>query len=52
MADQPPRESVPLGQRFFDSPFILLVLGIVVMAAFYTLWGVVELLRLPPATLP
>jgi hypothetical protein len=46
------REPVPLGQRLFDSPFLLLVAGIVVMAAFYTLWGFYEVLSLPAATLP
>jgi hypothetical protein len=42
----------PLGQRWFDSPFLLLVAGIVVMAVFYTAWGLFEVLTLPPATLP
>jgi hypothetical protein len=53
MADQsPPERDVPLGQRLFDRPFLLLIAGIAVMIAFYTLWGLVELLRLPKATLP
>jgi hypothetical protein len=39
-------------QRLYDNPFLLLALGIVVMAVFYTLWGVLELVRLPTATLP
>jgi len=43
---------VPLGQRLFDRPFLLLAAGILVMIAFYTLWGLVELIRLPRATLP
>jgi hypothetical protein len=53
MTDHPPPErDVPLGQRLFDNPFLLLVAGILVMIGFYTLWGLVELLRMPTATLP
>ncbi len=43
---------VPLGQRLFDSPFLLLVAGIAVMALFYTAWGLYEILTLKPAPLP
>lgn len=46
------RERTPLGQRLLDNPFLLLVAGIVVMAVFYTLWGLVEVLTLPEAPLP
>jgi len=52
---EPPRkpdEKVPLGQRLFDRPFLLLIAGIVVMLVFYTLWGLVEILSLKPAPLP
>ena len=42
---------IPLGQRLFDRPFLLLVAGIVVMLVFYTLWGLYEILTLPPAPL-
>ncbi|MDH4224952.1 MAG: hypothetical protein OEW12_04855 [Deltaproteobacteria bacterium] len=45
-------EAVPLGQRLLDSPFLLLAAGLVVMLAFYTLWGLAELMTMPPATLP
>jgi hypothetical protein len=45
-------EVVPLGQRLFDNPILLLVLGIVVMLVFYTGWGLWEILTLPEATLP
>jgi len=44
--------SVPLGQRFFDSPFLLLVLGLVIMIVFFTTWGLVEVMSLGPAPLP
>lgn len=45
-------EKVPLGQRLFERPFLLLIVGIVVMLAFYTLWGLVEIASLKPAPLP
>ena len=47
-----PEEKVPLGQRLFERPFLLLFAGIVVMLAFYTLWGLFEILSLKPAPLP
>lgn len=43
---------IPLGQRLFDNPFLLLIAGIVVMAVFYTGWGLLEILRMPQAPLP
>lgn len=45
-------QEAPLGQRLFDRPFLLLVLGLIVMFAFYTIWGLVEIYTLPTATLP
>jgi hypothetical protein len=45
-------DRVPLGQRLFDSPFLLLVAGLVVMLVFYTAWGLWEVLRLGQAPLP
>jgi len=47
-----PASRPPLMQRLYDNPFLLLLAGILVMAVFYTLWGVWELIRLPTATLP
>lgn len=54
MAETNPPEPaiVPLGQRLLDSPFLLLATGLVVMIVFYTLWGMIEIVRLPKATLP
>lgn len=43
---------IPLGQRLLDRPFLLLAAGIIVMAVFYTLWGLYEILSLPKAPLP
>jgi len=45
-------EKIPLGQRLYERPLLLLVAGLVVMFGFYTLWGMVEIMSLPQATLP
>ena len=45
-------EEVPLGQRLFDSPFLLLAAGIIVMVVLYTGWGLWEILSLTPAPRP
>jgi hypothetical protein len=45
-------EAVPLGQRLMDRPFLLLVLGLLIMVVFYTGWGLFEILRLTPSPLP
>ena len=50
--DPAPGGDVPLGQRLYDNPFVLLAAGIVVTALFYTAWGLLEIVRLPPAPLP
>lgn len=47
-----PDEEIPLGQRIYDSPFLLLVAGIVIMLVFYTGWGLWEIVTLPEAPLP
>lgn len=46
------QNEIPLGQRLLDSPFLLLIAGLVVMFAFYTVWGMIEIMNLPKATLP
>lgn len=43
---------IPWPQRLYDSPFLLLALGVGVTVLFYTLWGLLEILRMPPAPLP
>jgi hypothetical protein len=45
-------EKIPLLQRLYDKPFLLLLAGLLVMVTFYTLWGLWEVARLPQATLP
>ncbi len=39
-------------QKFMDNPWILLLLGVALPIISYTLWGLVELLSIPPAQLP
>lgn len=48
----PHDEEIPLGQRLFDRPFLLLAFGLVVMFGFYTGWGVYEIVSMPQGTLP
>jgi hypothetical protein len=48
----PFEEPVPVGQRLFDRPFLLLAAGLFVMVLFYTGWGLVEIYRMAPGTLP
>ena len=43
---------IPLGQRLFDSVFLLLGAGLLIMLVLYTGWGLWEITSLPPATLP
>ncbi len=49
----PPKlDDIPLGQRLFDKPFLLLIAGIVVMFIFFTGWGIYEIYSLADAPLP
>ncbi len=43
---------IPLMQRLYDSPFLLLIACIVVMFVFFTAWGMIEIMSLEPAPLP
>jgi len=47
-----PEERPPLGQRLFDNVFLLLALGLVIMFAVYTGWGLWEIMTMPQSTLP
>lgn len=51
-AETPDAADVPLLQRLYDRPFLLLVLGLAVMLILFTGWGLWEVLTLPEATLP
>jgi hypothetical protein len=43
------QEPIPMMQRVLDNPFLLLVLGILVPAVFYIIWGVMEITQIPIA---
>ena len=46
VADQEP---IPMMQRMLDNPFLLLLLGILVPAVFYIIWGIIEITQIPMA---
>lgn len=50
--DARPAPEIPWGQRLCERPFLLLVVGILIMAVFYTGWGLVEIASLTQAPLP
>lgn len=39
-------------QVFYDNPWILLILGILIPFLSYTVWGWIDLASIPPAELP
>ncbi|MFQ5547061.1 MAG: hypothetical protein ACE5FV_02125 [Woeseia sp.] len=40
---------IPVMQRIFDNPFILLFIGVVVPTVFYIIWGIMEIVTIPIA---
>jgi hypothetical protein len=42
-------ERIPAMQRLMDNPFLLLFLGVTIPAAFYVIWGVMEIVSIPIA---
>ena len=47
--DNSGNESIPMMQRLLDNPFLLLLLGVLVPAVFYIIWGVIEITQIPIA---
>lgn len=47
-----PDERVPLGQRLYDNWLVLLIAGVLIMAAIYTGWGLFEIATMPTGRLP
>jgi len=43
---------IPWGQRLYDRPFVLLILGLAIMLICFTGWGLWEISKLTPAPLP
>lgn len=39
-------------QKLMDNPWLLLFLGVVIPTVSYTVWGWIEMLNIPQATLP
>lgn len=39
-------------QRLLDNPWLLLLLGVLIPVLSYTVWGLVEISNVKPATLP
>lgn len=39
-------------QRLLDNPWLLLLLGVLIPAVSYTLWGIIEIQNVKPALLP
>lgn len=51
MASEEPDKKHPI-QKLMDNTWLLLFLGLVVPFLSYTVWGWIETLSIPPATLP
>lgn len=51
MSQREPEKKHPL-QRLLDNPWLLLALGVGIPTLSYTVWGWIEILNLPTATLP
>ena len=43
----PDEEPIPVMQQLLDNPFLLLFIGVAVPAAFYTIWGIMEIAQIP-----
>lgn len=39
---------VPGGQRFLDNIFLLMALGLIIPIISYTVWGLIEIISVPP----
>jgi hypothetical protein len=48
-ADIADQEPIPMMQKVLDNPFLLLLLGILVPAVFYIIWGIIEITQIPIA---
>ncbi len=42
-------EKIPYWQVFYDDFFLLFLLGIVIFAVSYTIWGLMDIAAVPPA---
>ncbi|MBW7857564.1 MAG: hypothetical protein H3C43_04550 [Leptonema sp. (in: Bacteria)] len=46
------KEKVHPLQKLMDNPWLLLFLGVAIPVLSYTVWGLIDLLGMPPAQLP
>lgn len=51
MVEKPKQEeeSVTQGQKMFDNVWLLFVLSLVISTLIYNVWGIMDLLSVPPA---
>lgn len=42
-------DPIPFLQKLMDSPFILLLLGVMIPMVVYNLWGIIDILTVPLA---
>lgn len=49
MSDSGSDEKIPFMQQLLDSPFLLLVIGILSPMVLYVIWGVMEVISIPLA---
>ena len=47
-SEQP--ERTPFFQRVLDNPFLLLFLGVTIPTVVYLIWGIMEIIQIPPPT--
>jgi hypothetical protein len=50
MAEKPKqeKESISQGQKIFDNMWLLFVLSLLISTLIYNVWGIVDLLTVPP----
>lgn len=43
------QEPVPTGQKWFDNIWFLFLMSLIVSTLIYNVWGIIDLLGVPPA---
>ncbi len=43
------KDEIPAGQALYDNIFLWLVISILITGILYTVWGLIEVLGIPPA---
>jgi hypothetical protein len=47
--DEHENEPVPHWQKWFDNIWVLFLLSVLISGLIYNLWGIIDLLNVPPA---